>query len=46
MPPQGVLLQPKLPGLVEVANDDNCDATIIESSDDTDGTEIESDNQI
>jgi hypothetical protein len=46
MPPQGILLQPQLPGLAEVANDDNCDATVIESDDDTDGTEIESDNQI
>ena len=45
MPIRGALLQPQYPGLVEVANDDNCDATTIESDNDTNGTDIDFDNQ-
>jgi hypothetical protein len=45
MAAQGVLLQPQDSVLVEVANDDSSDVTVIESDGDTDATEIDSDNQ-
>jgi hypothetical protein len=44
MPTQGVLLQPQDPGLVEVANDNDCNVMVIESDNDTDGADILHDN--
>jgi hypothetical protein len=45
MPTQGLLLQPKATSIVEFTNDDRCGGTIIESDDDADGTEIDSEIQ-
>jgi len=45
MPTQAVLLQPHDSALVEVANDDTCNATVIKSDNDADNTKTEPDNQ-
>jgi hypothetical protein len=45
MPTQRVLLQPGVTSVLEVTNDGSRDGTIIESDDDTNGTEIDSEIQ-
>jgi hypothetical protein len=45
IPTQPVLLQPKATRVADFTNDGSCDRTIIESDDDADGTEIDSEIQ-